>query len=197
MSATLRSHLRGNAVGYLALFVALSGSAYAAHVAGKNTVSSKSIRNGQVKSVDLQDNGVLTGDIQDGAVQSGDVQDGGIQGIDLAPGAIGPANLAADAIGAPGFARVSGTTANPSRGVVGVQHANGSGVFCFDLSFTPQVGVASVDAGVGDGNATATVQVPTSVAGPTGGCTSPFTDAGVATTNGTSVTDENFYVIFD
>ena len=51
------THLRRNVVAYLALFVAMSGSAYAATVA-RNTVDSASIINGQVKTVDLADDAV-------------------------------------------------------------------------------------------------------------------------------------------
>jgi hypothetical protein len=51
------AHLRHNAVAFLALFVAMSGTAYATTVA-KNTVNSASIINGQVKTVDLADGAV-------------------------------------------------------------------------------------------------------------------------------------------
>jgi hypothetical protein len=51
------AHLRRNVIAYLALFVAMSGSAYAATVA-RNTVDSASIINGQVKTVDLADDAV-------------------------------------------------------------------------------------------------------------------------------------------
>jgi len=51
------AHLRQNVVAYLALFVAMSGTAYAATVA-RNTVNSASIINGEVKTVDLADDAV-------------------------------------------------------------------------------------------------------------------------------------------
>lgn len=51
------SHFRRNAVAYLALFVAMSGTAYAATVA-RNTVNSGSIINGEVRTVDLADGAV-------------------------------------------------------------------------------------------------------------------------------------------
>jgi hypothetical protein len=52
-------HIRSNAVAYLALFVALSGSAYAASKVGsndiaRNAVLSKHIKNRQVKAADLE-----------------------------------------------------------------------------------------------------------------------------------------------
>ena len=58
MTALLR-HLRGNAVAYLALFVALSaGTAFAASKVttkdiANDAVTSKKIKNGQVKAEDL------------------------------------------------------------------------------------------------------------------------------------------------
>ena len=46
----VRDHIRSNVVGYVALFFALSGVAYAV---GVNTVGSKQIRDGKVKAVDV------------------------------------------------------------------------------------------------------------------------------------------------
>ena len=51
-------YLRRNAVAFLALFIAMSGTAYAA-VIGPDSVNSASIINGQVKTVDLA-NGAVT-----------------------------------------------------------------------------------------------------------------------------------------
>lgn len=106
--AWLLAHLRANVVAYLALFFALSAGAYAASerfVAPKNSVSSKSIRNGAVKKADLGKeavdsknlakgavrgnnlaaNSVGAAQIEAGAVSSGEIADGGIQFGDLAP----------------------------------------------------------------------------------------------------------------
>jgi hypothetical protein len=60
VSRVVREHLRGNIVGYVALFVALSGVAYAANAVPKNSVSSSSIKKGGVKSSDVA-NEALTG----------------------------------------------------------------------------------------------------------------------------------------
>jgi hypothetical protein len=187
MAARLRSHVRGNVIGYLALFVALSGSAYAATAAKKNSVVSKSIKNGQVRSVDLQDNGVTGVDLQENGVQSVDIQDGGVQGVDLAPGSVDATSLAASAIGAPGFAKVaSGGNVIDGRGVASVQHTMGSGTYCITMTFTPHVAVATVDAGLGDAS-TAQVQFP---GGPAGaGCNA--NEIAVVTTGG----PHTFYLI--
>ncbi len=60
----LGAHIRNNAIGYLALFVALSGSAYAAGLAN-NSVKSRHIVNGQVKSPDVKNNGLTGVDIDE------------------------------------------------------------------------------------------------------------------------------------
>ena len=46
------AHLRANLVGYVAIFLALTSGAVAATVA-RNTVTSESIQNGEVKSADV------------------------------------------------------------------------------------------------------------------------------------------------
>jgi hypothetical protein len=60
MSSRIRSHITGNVVGYVALFLALGGSAYAVATAPKNSVVSRSIKNGQVKKSDLGNGAVTT-----------------------------------------------------------------------------------------------------------------------------------------
>ena len=68
--------IRPNVVGYIALFLALSGAAYAV---GANTVGSKQIRNDKVKSVDLRDGGIAAVDVDSGELQlrvSGDCDAG-------------------------------------------------------------------------------------------------------------------------
>src|SRR5690348_1130914 len=75
MNWRVSEHLRRNVYGLVAIFIALGGSAVAANVA-KNSVTSKSIKNGQVKRDDLADGAVngakvapdsLTGDQVDEA----------------------------------------------------------------------------------------------------------------------------------
>jgi|SRR5215213_2183139 hypothetical protein len=66
--ATLRAHFARNVVAYLALFVALGGSSYAAvKVSGNqivnNTVSSADLRNGGVRSKDIHDHTIKGADV--------------------------------------------------------------------------------------------------------------------------------------
>jgi len=63
LARAIREHLRANVVGYLALFVALSGTAYAASKIGpsdiaSNAVRSKHIKSKNVKTPDLANNSV-------------------------------------------------------------------------------------------------------------------------------------------
>ena len=59
----LRGHFRNNVVGYVALFLALGlGTAWAAGLE-KNSVKSKHIKNGKVKSVDIADDDVRGADV--------------------------------------------------------------------------------------------------------------------------------------
>lgn len=91
----IRNHLRSNVVGYLALFVALSGTAIALPAA--NTVFSDDIVNGEVKSKDISDtNGVRSADVRDD-----DKSGGGLAAVDLARGSVGSSEIATDGVGSP------------------------------------------------------------------------------------------------
>jgi hypothetical protein len=81
MSGRIRSHLRSNAIAYLALFVALSGTAIAA--APRNSVTSKSIRNGAVHKADLGANSVDGSKVEDGSLTGDDVANNALNGVDI------------------------------------------------------------------------------------------------------------------
>jgi hypothetical protein len=86
-SARLTDHLRSNVVGYIALFVALSGTALA--LPGKNTVDSGDIKKKSVETSDLAPNAVKGSRLAPGAVTSASVADGALAEIDLARDSIG------------------------------------------------------------------------------------------------------------
>ena len=93
-----RDHLRSNVVGYLALFVALSGTAVA--LPATNTVFSDDIVNGEVASKDISDtNGVRSADVRDD-----DKNGGGLAAIDLARGSVGSSEILTDGVGSPEIA---------------------------------------------------------------------------------------------
>lgn len=80
MIAKLRAHLAHNVVGYLALFIALGGSSYAAVKVG-----SRQIVNNSVRSADIRDNDI----------RGKDIRNGSIQGVDIARGTLSATNFAA------------------------------------------------------------------------------------------------------
>jgi hypothetical protein len=75
----ISKHLRGNAVAYVALFVALTGSS--AYAAG--TVFSEDIVDGQVKTPDLGAQSVTPKKLAPDAVNSGKVLDNSLKGDDI------------------------------------------------------------------------------------------------------------------
>jgi hypothetical protein len=121
-STRVSDHLRSNVVGYVAVFIAMSGTAYAVDgpLAGQNQVGSEDIINEEVKREDLGSNAVRTGkvldetllaeDVATGAISSSEVLNSTLTHFDLgpdsvrypelAPGAFDPAEIAEIA---PGF----------------------------------------------------------------------------------------------
>jgi hypothetical protein len=93
MSGRVGDHIRNNAYGLVAIFIALTGSAYAVSQTPKNSVTSKSIKNGQVKTKDVADNG-LTGVDIDESTLNGIQGPAGAQGARGATGAQGPQGAA-------------------------------------------------------------------------------------------------------
>lgn len=90
------SHVRSNVVGYVALFMALCGTAYAVDgpLAGQNTVGSGDIIDNEVQTADIKDANLTTADIRVNAVTSGKVLDNTLTPADIADNALGPADLA-------------------------------------------------------------------------------------------------------
>jgi hypothetical protein len=83
MLRRFRAHLRQQFVGYLALFVALSGTAYAAATIGpaqikNDAVRSRHVKDGAVKNPDLGANSVGTGKVLNGTLLKQDFKAGQI-----------------------------------------------------------------------------------------------------------------------
>lgn len=98
MSSRLSDHARSNVVGYLALFIALSGTAYAAKKIGPGdikpgAVQSKHIGNDQLKSRDLKDGkAVKSRDVKDGTLTGQDIDESSLVGVAPAGSAGGDLN---------------------------------------------------------------------------------------------------------
>ena len=87
MRSGISKHVRNNVVGYVALFIALSGgTAYA--LDGSNTVFSDDIVNQEVKTEDIRDANVMTADIRHDAVTTVKIADGAVSTGKLADGAV-------------------------------------------------------------------------------------------------------------
>ena len=105
MSKGIAAHLRSNVVGYVAVFIALSGTAYAVDgpLAGQDQVGSDDIINGEVRENDLHSDSVKSGKVVDdsltaddvgtGAIGSSEVLDDSLTGTEIASGAIGSSEV--------------------------------------------------------------------------------------------------------
>jgi hypothetical protein len=119
MSSRLRNHIRGNVVGYLALFLVLTGGTAQA-LNGSNTVFSDDIVNREVKSADLgtgavttnrlAPNAVKTGRVADGSLTTADIADNSLTGGDIIESTLGQVPDASHADSATGIADGSVTT---------------------------------------------------------------------------------------
>jgi hypothetical protein len=82
MSSRIRAHILSNVVGYVAVFIALSGTAYAV-----DKIGSEDIKKGAVKSKH----------VKKGAVKSKHVKNGTLLAVDFAPGQLPGQNTSAPA----------------------------------------------------------------------------------------------------
>jgi hypothetical protein len=124
--ATMLEHARRNAVAYVALFVALGGTSWAAVQLPRNSVGTGQLKRGAVASSDLRANAVTSQKVRDGSLTPADFARGalgsvgssgapGAHGLPGAPGPQGPAG----ATGAQGPTGPGGPTgpAGPTEGV--------------------------------------------------------------------------------
>ncbi len=135
-------------VAYLALFVALGGSSYAAL-----RVSSGQIADNGVRSKDIRNNDVRGRDIRRGTLGSSDVADGSLRAEDFKAGELpaGPRG----ATGAPGEAGAQGTPGVSGLQKVFGQSANNSNSFKF-ASATCPAGKRAIGSGGQVGGVTGT-----------------------------------------
>jgi hypothetical protein len=128
--ARIRSGLTyANVMATFAVFVALGGASYAAFRLPANTVGTRQIKNGQVRSADLAKDSVSSPKVKDGSLLSADFRPGELVAGPAGPagakgdtGPAGPAGLKGDA-GAAGAAGAKGDTG--TAGPTGPTGANG------------------------------------------------------------------------
>ncbi|MFT4263146.1 MAG: hypothetical protein QM572_07180 [Nocardioides sp.] len=114
MLYTVARLLRGQAIALLALFVALSGGAYAAKVAAKNSVTSKSIRNGAVQTVDLKDKAVTGAKVADDTLTGADISESTLGQVPSASSAQSAATAASAQFGGLAWEAPRGVCTPPS-----------------------------------------------------------------------------------
>ena len=92
MISALTRHIGRNLIAYVALFVALSGSAFAAAEAlGPNTVGTSQLKNNAVTSPKVKDSTLTSADVKNGTLLKADFKPGQLTaGPPGAPGATGP-----------------------------------------------------------------------------------------------------------
>jgi hypothetical protein len=150
-------HIRGNLVGYIALFFALSAGAYA--LPGHNKVRSDDIKNGQVKLGDLASNSVNSPKVVDNSLTGSDVAEASLGQVPSAASA-GTATSAQNAdtldnldstdflrANAPAGGDLSGTLGNLQLvdSSVGSQDVQDDSLTGTDINETTLSGLATVD----------------------------------------------------
>jgi hypothetical protein len=95
MSRRIRIFMRQNVLGLVAIFIALSGTAYATHPGGANTISSADIIDNQVYAADVR-NDTLSG----GGLTAADLRAGSVGTSEVSNSSLGAADLAASSVGA-------------------------------------------------------------------------------------------------
>jgi hypothetical protein len=220
-------HLRANLVAYLALFVALGGTSYAA-----TQIGSKQVKDNSLLGKDIKDGTVTGVDVADGSLQAKDFKAGELVGGQGARGETGPAGAKgeagatgpagpvgpAGATGATGPAGPQGETGptGPAGSAVAYAHvlangsldaanskntlvyASGGGVYCIETFAAWHVAVASVDVGGADARDQAAVYRV--VAGDSNPCSAGSIpgDLVVYTRSwNAGLAPKPFYVIFD
>ena len=98
MGEQIRNHIRSNVIGYVAVFIALSGTAYAVDgpLPGQDQVGSGDIINNDVRGEDIRDGNVNTVDIRANAVTTGKILDGEVRSADVADDSTGSALTGTD-----------------------------------------------------------------------------------------------------
>jgi hypothetical protein len=150
-------HVRRNAVGYVALFVALGGTSYAAAQLPRNSVGTAQIRANAITSSKVRNGSLLPQDFKTGKLPAGPTGAQGTTGAQGPAGPAGPQGTKGDT-GAAGSAlayahilvTAGGATVDSQRSK-GVAQSNvshpGTGIVCLKgLAFTPHNASANGDA---------------------------------------------------
>jgi hypothetical protein len=204
------------AVAFIALLAALSGTAVA--LPGTNSVDSGDIKNKQVKGKDLANNSVTGKKVKNGAIKSADVGNDSLTGTDVNESTLGKvpsaanADNAANATNASNANTVGGKAASDldqprafarielagdvdeanTSGLTDADVSGSSGLYCYELGFTPRQIQATVDWFGGGGDAVIHAHV-----GPYAGCPEGNdASARIVDASSGSTVDRDHYITF-
>ena len=98
-SAPRRRMSYANVMSTISVFMVLAGGTALAAQLPANSVSSKTVKDNKLKSVDLKDGaGVSGADVVDASLTGGDIANGSVNTVDIADGAINSAKVPNDAL---------------------------------------------------------------------------------------------------
>ena len=103
-SNRIRSYIRQNVLGLVAVFIALSGTAHATHPGGTNTISTDDIQNQAVTTPKLANNAVNTQKLNTNAVKTESIANSAVTSVKLADLAVSRPKLADLAVTRPKLA---------------------------------------------------------------------------------------------
>jgi hypothetical protein len=185
-------HVRANVIAYLALFVALGGSSYAAVRLTPGSVTSQALARHAVTRTKLANNSVTSANVLKGSLSNTDFKPGsvlrglkgdmgasggrglqGLEGLRGATGAAGPTGAAGSA-GRDGSASI-GAKARLSGGAVSAAHGASTSVPLAGATWTQSAGELDFLAG------SATVKIPAT-------CTGSFGNALIVSVDGVAQT---------
>lgn len=106
LGSRIVAHFRNNVYGLVAVFIALSGTAYAVDTVGSsdiidNSVASSDLRNNDIRSADVRDEQLTTEDVADGALTAADIstnRGGSLTQQHLGVWSVGSSEVAPDAV---------------------------------------------------------------------------------------------------
>jgi hypothetical protein len=100
----IRQHIRSNVVGYVALFIALSGTAYAAGTVGSDDVIDNSLISADIRNdtSTSPSGGLVAADLRPGSVGTSEVANDNLTGGDIAPNSLKGADVNESTLGFPG-----------------------------------------------------------------------------------------------
>jgi hypothetical protein len=117
MSHKIVQLIRNQGLGLVALLLVLTGGAAYAATAAKDSVVSKSIKNGQVKTVDLKDGAVTTPKLAPDAVGTDQVGSNALTGSDINESTLGAVPNASALGGLPATSYLRGTVVQKESAV--------------------------------------------------------------------------------